>query len=284
MWLVIILMRAEDRYPATRRRGHLGDSFPPTVAQCPRWRRLPGRCFARPAGLPSRRLWCVEHTRPGFFLPYLGPAALWVRRPSTTPAKWFACLLCLPCLSCLPALLAFLACLVLPTLLACLPCLPCLSCLPCLPCLPWLVLVRPRRAAWSLRAASTRSDAPPLFRCVRRMPVHAPPPPCGSYPHGLIDTAGIGTPRVPPGTPGCPPPPPSLLGGFSLGGHPLVPVATSGPARRIFPWRAPLGAFCHSRITQVRTLPRLRNRRAYKMQRPTESSDVRGVSQFTLSL
>ena len=58
-------MHVEDRYLATRRRGHLGDSFPPTVAQCPRRWRLPGRCLARPAGSSTRRLWCAAHTRPG---------------------------------------------------------------------------------------------------------------------------------------------------------------------------------------------------------------------------
>jgi len=58
-------MHVEDRYLATRRRGHLGDFFPPTVAQCPRRWRLPGRCLARPAGSSTRRLWCAAHTRPG---------------------------------------------------------------------------------------------------------------------------------------------------------------------------------------------------------------------------
>ena len=58
-------MHVEGRYLATRRRGHLGDSFPPTVAQCPRRWRLPGRCLARPAGSSTRRLRCAAHTRPG---------------------------------------------------------------------------------------------------------------------------------------------------------------------------------------------------------------------------
>ena len=104
-------MRAEDRYLATRRRGHLGDSFPPTVAQCPRRRRLPGRCFARPAGLPSRRLWCMAHPRPeGVYLAlalrHFGCAALPLPPPSGLPAY----LACLACLACLPSLFGSSAC------------------------------------------------------------------------------------------------------------------------------------------------------------------------------
>jgi len=268
-------MRAEDRYLATRRRGHLGDSFSPTVAQCPRWRRLPGRCFARPAGLPSRRLWCVEHTRPeGFYLTlalrHFWCAALPLPPLSGLPAS-FACLACPACLPFLPSLPSLS---VLPSLpaLSCLPCLPAsLACLVCLACLAslaspgWSLCAREERPGpcVQLALAATR---PPSFVAPGACPCMRPPRPAARTPMDLLIPPGwalLAFRRAPlgarrhlracsedfplAGTPWCPLQPPSLLGGFSLGGHPLVPVATSEPARRIFPWRAPLGARCHLR-------------------------------------
>ena len=177
-------MRAEDRYLATRRRGHLGDSFPPTVAQCPRWRRLPGRCFARPAGLPSRRLWCVEHTRPeGFYLTlalrHFWCAALPLPPLSGLPAS-FACLACPACLPFLPSLPSLS---VLPSLpaLSCLPCLPAsLACLVCLACLAslaspgWSLCPREERPGpcVQLALAATR---PPSFAAPGACPCMRPP-------------------------------------------------------------------------------------------------------------
>ena len=120
------------RLPFRRLRGHLGDSFPPTVAQCPRRRRLPGRCSAWPAGLPPRRLWRMAHPRPEEV--YLTLALRHLGAPSFRGPRQAVCLPPLPALPVLPA---------------CLPCLPCsLPAWPCLPCLPaflacWEDVLRP---------------------------------------------------------------------------------------------------------------------------------------------
>ena len=138
-------MHVEDRYLATRRRGHLGDFFPPTVAQCPRRWRLPGRCLARPAGSSTRRLWCAAHTRPGGGCPT------------------------------------------------------------------------------STHHLCSRSAVLPPHRPAEPLPATRLPPGDNS------DTPG-----------GTSPPPGPGSTKFPDGGHPRVPVATSGPARRIYPGpRAP---------------------------------------------